>query len=311
MTIDWIAPGYLGTYSDFKGVYEDPIQDGLYQDQKPERYRESRKRLKALELELEPKIHRADLSALHGSLSGKSEFVVRVPLTTFQNSLYRDFVTSIRNLTGDTDRNVRTATLWSYLSVLQLLCNHPGSFHARLQTERQSQEDDTRPNLSQNNSRGSKAQKKHSNLTSDSRNDPSLPASDEDIINKEPLPKTLLSLALDKTQKAFNEIGEASNALHLSNKMQAVMRIIELSETAGDKVLVFSHRLDTLDYIGNQLEIRKWAFHRIDGKTPTQKRQDITKSFNEGPINVCLISTRAGGEWLFACLKSLSFICAY
>ena len=298
MTIDWIAPGYLGTYSDFKGVYEDPIQEGLYQDQKPARYRESRKRLKALELELEPKIHRADLTALHGSLSGKSEFVVRVPLTTFQDSLYRYFVSSIRNLTGDTDRNVGTTTLWSYLSVLQLLCNHPGSFHDRLHMEHQGLGKDLSPNSfpSQNDSGGRRVQQEHSHPESDTHTGPSLSASDEDLAIEEALPKTMLSLALSTTQKAFNDSGEATNSLHLSNKMQALIRIIELSETAGDKVLVFSHRLDTLDYIGSQLENRGQTFDRINGKTPTQKRQEITKSFNEGPTSVCLISTRAGGE---------------
>ena len=64
--IDWIAPGYLGSYGEFKATYEDPIKTGLYQDSKPWQYRDSRKRLKALELELEPKVHRADITALHG-----------------------------------------------------------------------------------------------------------------------------------------------------------------------------------------------------------------------------------------------------
>ena len=298
MTIDWIAPGYLGAYSDFKSVYEDPIQEGLYQDQKPARYRESRKRLKALELELEPKIHRADPTALHGNLNGKSEFVIRVPLTTFQISLYRDFVSSISNLAGDTDRNVRTTTLWSYLSVLQLLCNHPVSFYDRLQKEHQGSGNDSRRSSfpSQHDGRGSSIQRERSHPESDALIGPSLSTSDEDLAIEGPLPQTMLSLALSITQKAFNDSSGNTSALHLSNKMQALMRIIELSEKASDKVLVFSHRLDTLDYIGTQLEDRGQTFHRINGKTPTQRRQEITKSFNEGPTSVCLISTRAGGE---------------
>ena len=61
-------------------------------------------------------------------------------------------------------------------------------------------------------------------------------------------------------------------------------------------VQVFSHRLGTLDYVEEQLSKLQKTYARIDGDDLPQKRQQITKAFNDGDISVCLISTRAGGE---------------
>ena len=305
--IDWIAPGYLGSYPDFKNVYETPIQDGLYRDQEPALYRESRKRLKALELELEPKIHRADPSALHNSLSGKSEFVVRVPLTAVQERLYRDFVSITSGVTGDFDGKAREAKLWSCLSMLQLLCNHPESFHNKLLEEQKELKNETKPGLLSENVVIEKLQRHQDDTENDTNSDSvskdgsntdTFPTSSVNPDDPEPLLKTVLSLALRQMRMAIDESGEAIDSVHNSNKMQILIRMIELSEGTGDKVLVFSHRLDTLDYVGRQLKKRERTFSRIDGMTPTQRRQEITKSFNEGSDAICLISTKAGGQGL-------------
>ena len=306
--IDWIAPEYLGSYSDFKEVYQRPIQDGLYQDQVPALYRESRKRLKALEWELEPKIHRADPSALHNSLNGKSEFVVRVPLTVFQAQLYRDFVSNVGAVTGKMNGKIREAKLWSYLSMLQLLCNHPGIFYNKLVAEQNESKQATTTSLLRGEGREETVQSQQNGSEKDTRSElVRNKASDTGTLSGLPmelgedpglLPGDVRSAALHETQQVVRDLGEAVDTLHLSNKMQALMSIIELSNNAGDKVLVFSHRLDTLDYIGTQLKDSRRTFSRIDGLTPPQRRQEVTKSFNEGSDPICLISTRAGGQGL-------------
>ena len=273
-TIDWVAPGYLGSESNFRDVYERPIQQGLDIEATAGQYRASRKKLKALELDLEPKVHRADLSALHGNLHGKSEFVVKVPLTTFQDHLYRDVILGAQNASIGS-KGLGNSTVWSYLSVLQLICNHPCLCLMEQKGSKSTAKDQGRVTEKQNLSEPSKI--------------------DEEPMMDDSVAEDILSTAIATAQGHFKDQGEITDSVHLSVKMQALMRIIELSGIAGDKVLIFSHRIATLDYIGKQLEKTKKAYYRIDGKVLTSKRQTITKSFNEGSVGVCLIATRAGG----------------
>ena len=284
--INWIAPGYLGTYSEFKLTYEHPIDRGLEKDSPPALKREGKKRQKALELELEPKTHRADHSALDSSLHGKKEFLIKVSLTPIQNALYCDCVKSMKSEA----HSARTGqvTLWNFLWTLQLLCSHPSLYYDKLVN------DTKKP--------GSASARK----STDSRGNvfittkASTPSSSgEEIDDPEaPLPENMLDRALQAARKTFDAHGQHREALELSHKMQIVFRILELSEKAKDKVLIFSHRLMTLYYIERQLRNRHIAFKRIAGDVKTNARQAMAKEFNSGKTQICLISTRAGGQGL-------------
>ena len=281
--IDWIAPGYLGTSTEFKATYEEPIREGLYQDSTESQYRESRKRLKALELEMEPKVHRANVSCLHADLKGKSEFVIRVPLTELQRKLYCIYAENIR--TASSDKEPNTARLWSWLNVLKLLCSHPKCYKAKIFEE----ESGTGSSKS--------APQKTKPLTSVVEE--VLIGSEDDVaISDEPVSRAARSQIKDESQVVFDSLTEPIDALSLSHKTQVLMNILSFSEDAHDKVLVFSHSLPTLDYIGEQLLKTGKEFIRIDGRVDTQKRQSVTKVFNEGNTNICLVSTRAGGQGL-------------
>lgn len=280
--IDWIAPDYLGTPAEFKATYEEPIHDGLYQDSTNSQYRVSRKILKALELELEPKVHRAGVARLHAELKGKMEFVVRVPLTKLQESLYRIYAESM--ISASRGGEPRSATLWSWLNILQLLCNHPESFRKSLLIIQAELVGHAKPDP-----------KKPQNAVADNE----LPGSGEDLaLLDEPVSQAGLSRIISDTQKVFDDLTTPLNSLSHSNKMQILMNILIFSQAANDKVLVFSHRIPTLNYVALQLEKLGMSYARIDGKLLPQKRQPITKEFNDGQTNVCLVSTRAGGTGL-------------
>ena len=281
--IDWIAPDYLGTYTEFKATYEEPISEGLYQDSTESQYRESRKRLKALELEMEPKVHRADVSCLHAELRGKFEFVIRVALTELQRDLYRIYVENMR--TASSGKEPGPATLWSWLAVLRLLCNHPKCYKEKL-FEVESGSGSSEPALQKGKRRTSVAEE-------------ALIGSEDDVaISDEPVSRVALSKTKDESRKVLESLSEPIDALFLSYKTQALMNILDFSQDAHDKVLVFSHSIPTLDYVGEQLLKRQKEVIRIDGRVDPQKRQALTKVFNEGNTNICLISTRAGGQGL-------------
>ena len=132
-------------------------------------------------------------------------------------------------MTAEDGPKVRTAQLWSWLSALQLLCNHPKLFHDKLLEGLKAPKSNARRKAPVGN-------------TEDHNLGPSLSASDEELIIDDPLAKTALSQSLTATQAAFREVDD-TGALCLSNKMQALMSILELSEAAHDKVLVSSFSL--------------------------------------------------------------------
>ena len=281
--IDWIAPGYLGNYTEFKATYEEPISEGLYQDSTESQYRESRKRLKALELEMEPKVHRANVSCLHAELKGKSEFVIRVPLTELQRDLYHIYVANMQ--TASSGKEPGSTTLWSWLNTLRLLCNHPKCYMEKL-LEVESVSGSSESALQKRKARTSVIEEVLNGTK------------DDVAISDEPVSRVALSKTADESRKVLESLAEPIDALFLSHKTQVLMNILNFSQDAHDKVLVFSHSIPTLNYIGEQLlELHK-KYVRIDGKVDPQKRQSMTKVFNEGNTNVCLVSTRAGGQGL-------------
>lgn len=84
----------------------------------------------------------------------------------------------------------------------------------------------------------------------------------------------------------------------LSLKTRFLMMILDEARRINDKVLVFSQSLTLLDYLEALLRQQKRRLWRLDGQTKIQSRQDLTKSFNKGDIDIGLISTTAGGVGL-------------
>ena len=284
--IDWIAPNYLGTYTEFKATYEEPISEGLYQDSTVTQYTRSRTKLKALEIEMEPKVHRADVSVLHTDLHGKMEFVIVVPLTKLQEDIYNIFVETMRPAVSK--KETRTTSFWSWLSVLQLLCNHPQCFKEQMLTIKT--EFDNSPD-----GRTAIPLEKTGPTTLEEK----LTGSDEDdllLATAGATPEFMV--IIHKCEELFDRMSESEDHLLQSYKMSLLMSILKFSGAAHDKVLVFSHRLATLKYIRELLDKENRGYVYIDGTLLTQKRQQFSKDFNEGNINICLISTRAGGTGL-------------
>ena len=272
--VDWIAPNYLGTRTEFKATYEEPIREGLYRDSTLSQKRTSMKKLKALDLEMGPKVHRASASVLHNDLKGKSEFVVVVALTELQEKAYNIYVGNMRMASRENEPHV--ATLWTWLGVLQLLCNHPKCYWEKLHEPR--------------------VNKKKSKST---QFEQGILASEEDAtLLNEAVSQVALRQVIEESKGIFENLTQPLEALCLSNKMRVLMQILDFADAARDKVLVFSHRIATLDYIVDQLAKASKTYARIDGTLDTNKRQQISKDFNMGKVNICLISTRAGGTGL-------------
>lgn len=281
--VDWIAPDYLGSLKDFRATYGEPIQEGLYQNSNEAQYRQARKKLKALELEMDPKVHRANASVLLTDLKGKTEFIIKLPLTPFQDRAYNIFVDCMRAAASG-EEPLQT-TLWSWIGILKLLCNHPYCYREKLLAIRNGT---AKPPRSKAPTKKTQAQ-----LIATEED---LLGSDEDASHlNDSVSQIALSRIARESEKVFEELTEPIEALRLSNKMQVLMELLRFSDEAHDKILVFSHSIPTLNYVGEQLRRARKSYARIDGSINVTKRQDITKDFNDGNVKIGLISTRAGG----------------
>lgn len=261
--VDWIAKGYLGEFPEFNANYVEPIEEGLYVDSTHYERRKSLKKLQVLKEILEPKVNRAAITVLEGDMPPKVEFVITVPLTELQRAAYDSYVDSV--VQGKTE--VGTAKLWTWMAILGLCNNHPACFRHKLL------------------SRANEAQSAGSSL------DEMLPG--DEPITQAGIPDS--EKLVSEQERLFANVPDM-NALNLSYRAQLLDRIISESIKAGDKVLVFSHSIPTLNYVEHVLKISKRSYRRLDGKTPISTRQAATKSFNTvSDEKVYLISTRAGG----------------
>jgi superfamily II DNA/RNA helicase len=85
------------------------------------------------------------------------------------------------------------------------------------------------------------------------------------------------------------------DAIDLSNKAKILFQILDASKAVGEKVLVFSQQLQTLNFLEALCKSQDRKYSRLDGKSAMSKRQMRAKDFNINDHEVYLISTNAGG----------------
>lgn len=217
------------------------------------------------------------MSVMRKDLPPKKEFVITVPLTELQSKAYSIYVRSmLANATRNKKGDIPQTTIWSWLAILSLLCNHPSPFMAKLTD--------------------SKAQAKKGGKAS-------TPAS-RDCTDQEGI-ATDLNLSAEtvgvsegmvhEEQTLFEEAGADMMSIELSYKTQILCQILDACKAAGDKTLVFSQSIPSLDFLERMCASQGRRFARLDGTTAMSKRQNLTKQFNTGNLELYLISTAAGG----------------
>lgn len=124
----------------------------------------------------------------------------------------------------------------------------------------------------------------------------------EDLDESDGIDTPLMEDLLNETNQPYPWARTVMNAvrdqfsLEHSYKMMLVKSIVDCSIRVGDRVLLFTHSALTLAFLEKHLQDWRYLYQKIDGKTPMNTRQTITKKFNAGDGgSVCLISTEAGG----------------
>ncbi|KAG6247405.1 hypothetical protein E4U23_003822 [Claviceps purpurea] len=263
--IDWVAPNYLGPISEFRCIYANPIQQGLSAGSGGSEKRRALKMLQVLKQTVAPKVHRATIkSCMEEDLPPKREFVLCVAPRPLQVSLYNLYLSAARERV--TQGKYKQAAIFDLVFRLRTICAHPCVFAKNY----------CKP-------------KEQPALTNEQ---PALTNEQPALTNEQP------ALAKSIVKDTLDSFGPDWGIPSASTKVEMLIKILDHARNEGDKVLVFTHSLPTLNYLNDLFISQGRAFEKLDGEYPIKKRQDLIKTFNSGQAEVALISTKAGGVGL-------------
>ncbi|EXJ93120.1 hypothetical protein A1O3_01677 [Capronia epimyces CBS 606.96] len=291
--VDWIAPGYLGTIVHFRSKYSEPIIEGLYSDSSAFERRLCLRKLHVLKRDLDPKINRADISAIEKDMPTKTEFFITVPLTELQKRAYNIYVKYMLETFSRTNAKSRNAKMWDWIAMLSWLCHHPFCFLIKLKERIAKIDEELDFSLS---TAAAAAAEESKDAAPNQLADITSP---ENVKEDAQLDTTgPLNEAMQQVLELFKEVdipGVIDDPT-LSYRTFAVQQILKEANANGDKTLVFTHSIPTLNYLEKMLKMMKFPYFRLDGKTDVSTRQASTKDFNQkNTSQVFLISMRAGG----------------
>ncbi|KAI9011258.1 SNF2 family N-terminal domain-containing protein [Gaertneriomyces semiglobifer] len=284
--INFAVPSYLGTLSEFRNQYENPVSNGFHSDSSPADVRLAKQRLWVLNSLIKPMVLRRDARLLKAELPPKREFVISVRLTPVQWRVYCALLSLLNSSLFGSKSIIACHTQ------MLLICAHAGVFVDEVEKTRVILLDKSRKALKQAVERLG--------------NNPI----DVDALPDEPM-HTSWSGDVQIDRKYIDlVIGSLSTfrdlfchfpdhlAVELSHKMMVLLEIIETVKRNGEKVLVFFRWLSSLEYVQTVLRKRGEAFHVISGDVVSADRQKQIDSFTQNDAVVFLITSQSGGTGL-------------
>ncbi|KAK6144887.1 hypothetical protein DH2020_021707 [Rehmannia glutinosa] len=270
--------------------FQNPIENGQHTNSTSEDVKIMNQRSHILYEQLKGFVHRMDTSVVKNDLPPKTVFVISVKLSPLQRKLYKRFL-DVHGFTKDKASGEKRSFFAGYQALAQIW-NHPGILQ-----------------LMKENKDPGKYEDVQNCLADDSSSDENV---DCNVISGEKLgnphrknDNALLYVDWWRDLLQENNYKEVD----YSGKMVLLLDILTMCSEMGDKALVFSQSLLTLDliefYLSNLPRPRKngkcWEkgkdWYRLDGRTESSERQKLVERFNEPSnkrVKCTLISTRAG-----------------
>ncbi|PKA46223.1 DNA repair and recombination protein RAD54 [Apostasia shenzhenica] len=274
--VDFVREGFLGSSHEFRNRFQNPIENGQHTNSTAEDVKIMNQRSHILYEQLKGFVQRMDMNVVKKDLPPKTVFVITVKLSPLQRKLYRRFL-DLHVFASD--KVSRRSCFFAGYQALAQIWNHPGLLQLAKEQKGSMRREDA-----------------VENFFDDTSSDDNMELND--MINGQESEwwKDLID------DKMYKEV-------ECSGKMVLLLDILSMSSEFGDKALVFSQSLTTLDMIELFLsrlprkgsEGKRWKqgkdWYRLDGSTDSSVRQKIVERFNE-PTNTrvkcTLISTRAG-----------------
>ncbi|XP_050540610.1 transcriptional regulator ATRX homolog isoform X2 [Daktulosphaira vitifoliae] len=291
--VEFVFPNILGTMKEFTNRFINPITNGQYSDSTLHDVKLMKRRSHVLHKILKGIIQRFDYSVLTPFLPPKHEYVIYLKLSELQIKLYKHFLD-----------NHRQPDLFTNFFILKLIWTHPKLLSIHVMNVKKKIE-----------------KQKYKELEAQFLNDESDKSDLEEGIEENAGEKLLSVLELNKTRgtdldpnwwKPLIPKRSMLNSVHPFSKFIMMFAILKECEEIGDKVLLFSESLYTLDLIQEFLEntedihdqagpygnswIQGEDFFRVDGNVSVKIREECCQKFNDisnTRLRLLLLSTRA------------------
>ncbi|KAH3820380.1 helicase ARIP4-like isoform X2 [Dreissena polymorpha] len=330
--VDFVRPNFLGTKTEFCNMFERPIMNGQCADSTPQDMRLMRYRAHVLHSLLEGFVQRRGHTVLQAALPPKEEYVFLIRMSPIQRKLYQKFMESVTD--SGSNGWVNNNPLKAF-SVCCKIWNHPDILYTCMKKSLDDNDLDIETGEPKKKG-GSKSKAKKE--TPPATPNPLMGAM---AMDTSPLPEGSLASGIPTVANAAGVNSPASSApsmgssfslnrnneptitydwaneilkdyvpgmLENGGKMVILFNLISESLQMGDKILVFSQSLFTLNLIEeflskyrvprpeqDELWCRNKNYFRLDGSTSSSEREKLINAFNAEPNKwLFLLSTRAG-----------------
>ena len=329
--VDFVKPKLLGTYNEFRNRFVNPITNGQSSDSTERDVRIMKKRSFILNDLLKGCMQRLDYNVLVPFLQPKHEYVLCICLTEFQKKLYKHYLENYAKAgqIGSDGKleGGKKGGLFYDVQNLSRVWNHPYILlraKERSDIAKMMQDDIEEDEKFINDSDG------ESDAKSTSEASGSGSESEVEEVKRRRVTRGVPKGDNEKLMHGLDEAkadylasergwwGQFMNDPHdeeellnieLGSKMVLLMDILKECYLIGDKVLVFSQSLLSLDLIetflqhaNTDLTFGSWLhgkdYYRMDGSTAPDIRKRWCSYFNNKKNNdmrLFLISTKAGG----------------
>ncbi|KAK1581796.1 hypothetical protein Q3G72_009099 [Acer saccharum] len=280
--VDFVREGFLGSSHEFRNRFQNPIENGQHTNSTSEDVKIMNQRSHILYEQLKGFVQRMDMNVVKKDLPPKTVFVITVKLSPLQRKLYKRFL--------DVHMSVIRKSFFAGYQALAQIWNHPGILQLKKEDRGYPRREDAEDSSSDENIDYNVV------VGEKPRNVNDLQGKNDDSLFRKDWWNDFLH------EHTYKE-------LDYSGKMVLLVEILTMCSDMGDKALVFSQSIPTLDLIEFYLSRlprpgKKGKFwkkgkdwYRLDGRTESSERQKLVERFNE-PLNkrvkCTLISTRAG-----------------
>jgi transcriptional regulator ATRX len=295
--VDFVREGFLGSSPEFRNRFQNPIENGQHTNSTADDVKIMNQRSHILYEQLKGFVQRMDMDIVKKDLPPKTVFVIAVKLSPLQRKLYKRFL-EVHGFLKDvvTVEKIRKSFFAGY-QALAKIWNHPGILQLMSDDKDLWKREDAVENF----------------LVDDGLSDDNMDfnvGNEDKLRNKNdfPLKKNSSGIIQENWWKDLLN-GKKVKDIEYSGKMVLLLDILSMCSDVGDKTLVFSQSLSTLDLIEHYLSAlprhskkkKYWKkgkdWYRLDGRTPGLERQKMVERFNDVSnkrVKCTLISTRAG-----------------
>ncbi|KAL6842436.1 hypothetical protein ACP4OV_027863 [Aristida adscensionis] len=294
--VDFVREGFLGSSHEFRNRFQNPIENGQHTNSTSDDVKIMNQRSHILFEQLKGFVQRMGMNVVKNDLPPKKVFVITVKLSQLQRKLYRRFL-DVHDFSSSGYSEKSHRSFFAKYQILAQVWNHPGLLRMAKEQRGILRQEDAVENFLMDESSSDDNVENYLINGEKQKDRTDHQSKRNNFVNEEP---NWWEDLLDE-----NTFMEAD----YSGKMILLLDILSKSSELGDKLLVFSQSLTTLDLVEFYLsklqrkgkEGKHWKrgkdWYRLDGSTPSSDRQNLVETFNDPGntrVKCALISTRAG-----------------